>query len=96
MPFDWNPQKAAHNLRKQGVSFELAQEVFSDPFCVTIEERVVNGELRYWTIGRLEKLMILVVVHTISETAEGDEVIRIISARRATSRERRLYEEVEY
>ena len=81
------------NRRKHGISFHLAQEVFGDPFRLTIEDRTA-GEERFWIVGRLEKLLIVVVVHTIWDD-RGEEVIRIISARRATPRERRFYEEAD-
>jgi uncharacterized DUF497 family protein len=64
--------------------------VFDDPCCVTFVESVTDGEERWHAIGSIEDIVILVVVHTYK--AEGsDEVIRIISARPATRRERRLY-----
>ena len=72
------------------MDFETAQLVFDDPFCVTFVERVTDGEERWHAIGSIESIIILVVVHTYG--AEGsDEIIRIISARPATRRERKLY-----
>ena len=76
------------------MSFELAADVFSDPFSLTIPDQVIQGEQRFWTIGRIANLMVLLVVHTARED-DGDEVIRIISARKATPRERSFYEEIE-
>lgn len=64
------------------MSFEIATEVFADPFCLTITDQTVEGAARLWTIGRLENLTILVVVHT-SRGAREEEIIRIISARKA-------------
>jgi len=70
--------------------FETAEFVFADPCCVTSIERVTDGEERWHAIGSIENIIVLVVVHTYR--AEGsDEVIRIISARPATRRERKLY-----
>jgi uncharacterized DUF497 family protein len=60
-------------------SIRIAQEVFEDPFCVTTPDRVVGGEERLWTVGCIESLAILVVVHTLCLRDE-DEVVRIISA----------------
>ena len=80
------------NRKKHGISFEIATEVFVDPFCLTIPDQTGQGEERFWTIGRLENLVILVVVHT-AHDERGEETARIISARKATPRERRYYEE---
>lgn len=94
MRFEWDEKKSRLNRNKHGVSFEIAAEAFSDPFCLTIPDRAVHDEERFWTIGRLENLVILVVVHT-TRDEQGDEVTRIISARKATPRERRFYEEAD-
>ena len=92
MRFEWDENKSRLNRKKHGISFAIAAEVFADPFCLTIPERTVRGEERFWTIGRLENLMILVVVHT-TRSEQGEEITRIISARKATPRERKFYEE---
>jgi uncharacterized protein len=91
---EWDEKKNRVNSKKHGIPFEIAVEVFEDPFCLTIPDRMVHGEERFWTIGRLEKLVILVVVHTTYDE-QGDEITRIISARKATPRERRFYEEAD-
>jgi uncharacterized protein len=88
--FDWDEQKNARNQIKHGIDFETAQLVFDDPFCITFIEREWEGEERWQAIGAIEDILLLVVVHTYREE-EGDEVIRIISARRATRHERKLY-----
>jgi uncharacterized DUF497 family protein len=96
MKFDWDDDKNAENKRKHGLSFELAAEVFDDPFYVVIEDQMVEGEQRFWAFGRLQNLVVIVVVHTYFElTVEGDieEGVRIISARKATPLERGFYEE---
>jgi uncharacterized protein len=90
--FEWDPSKAASNLRKHGVSFETAVRVFSDPHALVEQDRIENGEERWQTIGVLEGVVMLMVSHTVGEQDEI-EVIRIISARRANRRERRRYEE---
>jgi uncharacterized protein len=82
--------KSEINRTKHGVDFETAQLVFDDPFCVTFVERVADWEERWHAIGAIEDIIILVVVHTYRQEA-SDEVVRIISARPATRRERRLY-----
>jgi hypothetical protein len=94
MQFEWDANKNRSNIRKHSIPFEIAQEVFEDPFCVTTPDRFVGGEERLWTVGCIDSLAILVVVHTLYSRDE-DEVVRIISARKATPRERRLYEEAE-
>lgn len=94
MRFEWDEKKNRENYRKHGIRFEMAAEVFRDPFALTIADRTIEGEERLWTLGRVANLTILVVIHTvIAET--DDDLIRIISARKATPRERRLYEEVD-
>ena len=95
MRFEWDKNKNRVNKTKHGVSFEIAAEVFGDPFCLTVPDRIVEGEQRFWTIGRLENLAIVVVVAHTTVDEHGEETIRIISARRATPRERRYYEEVD-
>lgn len=87
---EWDPNKDEANRAKHGISFNVAAKVFVDPFAITRKERIVEGELRWQTIGYVER--ILLVAHTVR--LEGiDEVIRIISARAATASERRIYEE---
>ena len=78
------------NKIKHGIEFESAQLVFDDPFCITFVERVTGGEERWHAIGSIEKVILLVVVHTYREE-NSEEVIRIISARRATRKEKKLY-----
>ncbi len=90
--FEWDPTKAASNLRKHGVSFQTAARVFADPYALVEQDRIENGEERWQTIGVIEGVLMLMVAHTIREQ-DAIEVIRIISARRANGRERRRYEE---
>lgn len=94
MVFEWDEGKNRRNEQKHGISFELAREVFLDPLCFTIADPSSAAEERFWTIGTLPNLVILVVVHTTRFQRE-QEIIRIISARRATRKERRFYEEME-
>jgi len=91
--FEWDPAKAAGNLRKHRVSFELAMRVFSDPFALSEHDRIEGGEWRWQTLGMVEGVVLLLAAHTVRD--EDDiEVIRIISARRAERQERRRYEQV--
>jgi uncharacterized DUF497 family protein len=92
MRFEWDRAKNEINAVKHGVDFETAQLVFDDPLCVTFVERVVAGEQRWHAIGMVEGIVVLVVVHTYCQD-ESQETIRIVSARRATKHERRLYAE---
>jgi len=91
MRFDWNAAKATTNRRKHGVSFEEAITAFDDPSALLAPDPTHSTphEQRTWLIGEGDP-GVLVVVFTIRE--EG-EVVRLISARRANSRERKRYEE---
>jgi uncharacterized DUF497 family protein len=86
--FEWDPNKAAENLQKHGVSFEEAATVFGDFLSVTIDDPLhSDDEQRLVIIGQSVRGQTLVVVHTV----RGDK-IRIISTRRATKQERKSYE----
>ncbi len=88
--FEWDEDKNHVNQKKHGLDFETARLVFDDPFCVTFVERINVGEERWHAIGSIENIIVIVMVHTYREDG-SDEVIRIISARRATRHERKLY-----
>ena len=92
MRFEWDPNKSRANRRKHGVSFETAVVVFDDPNHLSVQDRVEEGEERWQTLGLAGGITILIVAHTVVEE-DGEEVIRIISARKATPRERRRYHE---
>jgi hypothetical protein len=92
MRFVWDENKNRGNKAKHGVSFEVAQRVFDDPFQLNIQDRHEAGEERWQTIGSVGGVIVLLVAHTFQ--AEGDiEIIRIISARKATRQERSRYEQ---
>ena len=94
MRIEWDPAKSERNKAKHGLAFERAQLVFDDPCCVIFPERVVDGEDRWHAIGLIAGIIIIVVVHTYRvEESQGksQEVVRIISARRATRREKEIY-----
>ena len=93
MQFTWDERKDRANQRKHGISFETAVLVFDDPHHLSAQDREVEGELRWQTLGVVLGKQILLVAHTLSESVnEGDEeVIRIISARKATPQERSIY-----
>ncbi len=88
--FEWDEDKNLANQKKHGIDFETARLVFDDPLCVTFVERIKGGEERWHALGWIENIIVIVVVHTYREDG-SDEVIRIISARRATRHERKLY-----
>jgi uncharacterized protein len=91
MQFEWDPEKARANLAKHGVRFDLALQVFDDPEALTVLDRIVDGEERWRTIGRVGPATILFVAHTWIDD-DGRVHVRIISARRAERREIRAYE----
>ena len=86
----WDIKKAAANIRNHGIEFSHASTVLDDPMAVTIED-TRHGEQRFVTIGSDLMGRVLVVVYVYSE----EEEIRLISARKATPRERRIYEQKE-
>ena len=89
LSFEWDESKAKSNLAKHGVSFEEASTVFGDPLSLTIPDPVHSQvEDRSIVLGHSHQRKLLVVVHT-----ERGDNIRIISARRASRRERKSYEE---
>jgi uncharacterized DUF497 family protein len=89
MEFEWDPVKAARNLAKHGVTFQEAATVFGDPLAITYSDPDHSGdEDRFLTFGHSIEGHLLIVSHT----DRGDQT-RIISARRATRKERKLYED---
>jgi len=94
--FKWDEDKANTNLVKHGVSFETAVRVFSDPFQLTEQSRIENGEYRWQTLGMVDGQTVLFVAHTVCGDDSGAEIIRIISARKADPKERRRYEQSRY
>jgi uncharacterized DUF497 family protein len=89
LSFDWDPRKAAVNLRKHGVSFEDALSVFSDERARLIDDPDHSeDEERFLLLGLSSTLRLLVVAHCYREAGGG---VRIISARKATREEQRFY-----
>jgi uncharacterized DUF497 family protein len=88
LQFEWNDKKARLNKRKHKLTFEEASTIFGDSLSVTIPDTVHSiGEDRFITIGTSINNRLLVVVHT-----DRGDIIRIISARKATQNEKRQYE----
>lgn len=92
MLFIWDPEKARANIKKYGISFDLAVTIFQDPLHLSVLDGKDRGEERWVTIGVAGDSQTLVVVHLYREIA-NNEVVRIISARRATKKEKKQYEE---
>jgi uncharacterized DUF497 family protein len=94
MRFEWDEGKNRRNRHKHDVSFETAALVFDDPNVLTERDTPIEDEERWSTLGSIAPGVVLFVAHTWFEQ-NGEEVIRIISARAAESRERRSYEEAQ-
>jgi hypothetical protein len=87
--FEWDPAKATQNQRKHGVSFHEAATVFGDPLAATYHDPDHSiSEQRFITVGTSRAGRVLIVAHS-----DRSENIRMISARKATLRERKQYEE---
>jgi len=92
MYVEWDERKNRANQRKHRLSFETAALVFEDPHAISVPDRMVEGEERWQTLGMAGGIAILLVAHTESKE-EGELIIRITSARKATPHERKIYEE---
>jgi uncharacterized DUF497 family protein len=89
--FGWDDQKAKSNRKEHDVSFEEASTVFDDPLFITfLDVEHSTDEERYITLGLSAERRLLLIAHT-----DREGVIRIISARKATKNEQRVYEESE-
>lgn len=92
MKFKWDDDKAKINLEKHRVSFEEAITVFYDPLAkITHDPDHSKNEERYILVGHSQKSQLLFVVHAYKDSSE---IIRIISARKATKKERKDFEEI--
>ena len=92
MLFEWDHKKNISNIKKHHISFELAASIFDDPLHLSVPDEKGHTEERWITLGQSVTGELLVVIHTYKETLEH-EVIRIISARKATKKEKKQYEE---
>lgn len=88
--FEWDEKKNELNFKKHRIRFEEAKEVFDDPFAIVRQDRIENGEERWQTIGMTRNSVIVLVAHTVR--FEDIEVVRIISARKLSKQERKIYE----
>lgn len=91
LDFEWDSDKADINFRKHGLLFEEAALVFDDPFHLSEQDRFEHGEHRWQTIGAIHGCIIVLVAHTV-RCEKDTEIIRIISARKASRKERKYYE----
>jgi len=95
--FDWSPGKDRANRRKHRIAFEAATAVFHDPLSVTLPNRDHGrSEERWTTVGLIGGGVLILVVSTIHENRGGGRSVRIISARKASKRERWEYETGKY
>lgn len=87
---EFDPDKAASNLKKHGVRFDEAAECLLDPMALVCEDEDAQGEARFVLVGMSRGRRLLTVCYTLRDE---EETIRLISAREATRREERQYEE---
>ncbi len=93
--FEWDPIKATENLRKHRISFDRAAEIFLDPLAISVfDEEHSEHEERWVSLGKDRRGSVLILIHTFLEISAAECKIRIISARKATKRETRQYEEI--
>ncbi len=91
MNFEWDANKEKLNITKHGVTFEQASYVFSDQFALNMyDDEHSNVEDRWVMLGKSLNKNLLLVVHTFRD--EKEELVRIISARKATKKERQIYQ----
>ena len=91
--FEWDTDKATSNRTKHRIDFETAVRAFADPFMLTEHDRIEHGERRWQSIGMVDGHLILFIAHTVRDEDDGVEVIRIISACKADSKERKRCEQ---
>ena len=92
MKFEWDIHKERSNIRKHGVTFEQASYVFTDPFSLNrYDEEHSEDEERWVLLGQSLHEILLIVIHTFRDE-NGQEIVRIISARKATEKEKKAYQ----
>ena len=93
MKFEWDPDKEKTNVQRHGITFEQAAYVFADPFALNkYDDEHSEEEDRWVLLGKTLNETVLLVVRTF-RNSEGEELVRIISARRATKKEKQTYNE---
>ena len=88
----WDPNKDRINRRQHGISFETATHAFADPQARIELNRIEGGEERWQIVASITATVLVLVVYTSWEADNGEEIVRIISARKASTHERRKYE----
>jgi hypothetical protein len=97
MHFEWDENKDRENIKKHGISFQEAQDIFDDPFHLSVlDKRFDYFEERWVTIGSTKEGRVIVTGHLYYLTERGEEVIRIITARKATKKEKEKYESIRF
>lgn len=86
MFFEWDENKNLSNIRKHKVSFDQAKDIFSVQTTIFVQDEVVDGEQRWKAIGTYNGISYLLVIHTY-HSDNGDEYVRIISARKLSTGE---------
>ena len=89
--FEWNQQKSQTNLSKHGISFDFAKLLFFKDYLCQFDDRFDYGEDRWQALGEVYEIVLLVTY-----TIVNDKKIRLISARKATKKERKIWEEYYY
>ena len=97
MQFEWDENKSKSNIKKHNISFAEARTVFDDPLHISIlDKRFDYFDERWITFGATQSSNIIAVGHLYFLADDGDEHIRIITARKATKRECEQYEEINH
>ncbi len=92
MKFEWDTKKEKINMLKHGITFEQASYVFADPFALNkYDDEHSENEDRWILLGRSLNETIIVVIHTFRDI-DGTEFVKIISARKATKKEKQAYQ----
>ena len=91
MRLSWDEPKSRSNQRKHGISFDTASRVFLDPLHLSRQDRIVEGEERWQTVGMVNGTLLILVAYILMD--EEEEILHLISARRAIRQERIEYEQ---
>ena len=96
MRLEWSESKNEANIKKHGIAFTEAKKIFDDPFQINVlDKRFSYGEERWITMGATRKGKLIVAGHLYDILPDGEEIIRIITARAATKKEKERYEKLE-
>jgi uncharacterized DUF497 family protein len=87
MQFSWDENKNKKNKQKHKISFEIAKQVFNDPHLLSWLDSKFDHEERWISLGYIDGLVVIIVIHTFRSHKNEQETIRIISARKATKKE---------